>query len=1107
MVPRGPDEKPLIGDSWLFLIGINEYQEYEPLRAPVNDTRALRKVLVERYWFQPEHIVELYDRDATKRNIKKALDSLIDKLQPHDSLLVYYAGHGQLAKNKVGYWIPHDGGKDSVEQRNWISTGDLRGYMSQFKCRHVLLVADSCFSGDLLENFRGRRQEINNDFYRKAYSRKSREIITSGGLEEVPDTEIGVHSAFAYHLVGELEANTEKWLGTLKLYANFAPGIKRTTPYLGVLKDSGHQDGGSYIFFQRPSSGPAMDELFRGARRLEAEANGKKDLVEAKAKYERYLASVPQEKFPVESARAEEARTRIDEALRGIRSIEQGKFRQAKVALDRAVKKYDALPNLSSKRQVLSWQDCVAATQALLDEEYDTAQRMAADLLKNSRSEELRNYASRLRMVAESWNAVGEVTSHSDLLSALKDETGRPALVKALGVVSSSATDSRWPEKLSSKSDSKLKAFQSLARSEIRHWLKEAEGLERRGLFTGTDGAASVYSNCLDAALLLEAARLKDEAKAPRAAAEQGIKRCSQSAAILSRGLSRAQVAEAEVWLKENPDSPAGSYWGSMVGKLGTLAEANEVQRSAPDLKAWREARTRIVKIVEGLDESPRAPLFPEHLAQTGRAMLEDLSCGILVCMALDHAKVPPDQEGKAFKASIENLLRRLPRTLGLGPIRHSLLQLRKRINTVARKQEFGPQAAEAEGALRTYALMPKRMALETDEAEAEISAAQAGAERLKLAIEIRNRALGSSGKDGLDLIRTEAPKLYDQDWPKWLGRLGEDIEANEALIQDAREALAKCLAGDDAECRASLAAIRTKLVPLRPEATSWQDYEDSRVGTLWRDMHLAWRFRLYRNYEAGAGEYVFISDHDALRGPMVWIRNPPDSGSPGFFIDKYEVTVGLFAAFWRQEREPRRGFKSWQSQRELIAQHLQKQEEPGLAFPDDWPVVMVTYQDAFDFARWSGIRDRSGRGKGSVLRRLPTSAEWRRAAFGGSGSAEERLYPWGAKWKAGRCNVSGRDPAGNPLDPWEKAAPARSFQETDLSPCGAIGMGGNVSEWATARAGQSRQFILGGNYQSSPERSSSAFPHPSQSLLTRAPAVGFRCVLPLPPDWDAVSE
>ena len=129
------------------------------------------------------------------------------------------------------------------------------------------------------------------------------------------------------------------------------------------------------------------------------------------------------------------------------------------------------------------------------------------------------------------------------------------------------------------------------------------------------------------------------------------------------------------------------------------------------------------------------------------------------------------------------------------------------------------------------------------------------------------------------------------------------------------------------------------------------------------------------------------------------------------YFIDKYEVSNAEYKKFIDATEHVKP--KYWED--ELFNQ-------------PDQPVIGVTWFDAMAYSRWKG-------------RRLPTEAEWEKAARGNDG----RLYPWGEKWTKGKklyfVNVYGME------DRYEFTAPV-NYYATGASPFGVFNMAGNVWEW-----------------------------------------------------------
>jgi eukaryotic-like serine/threonine-protein kinase len=146
------------------------------------------------------------------------------------------------------------------------------------------------------------------------------------------------------------------------------------------------------------------------------------------------------------------------------------------------------------------------------------------------------------------------------------------------------------------------------------------------------------------------------------------------------------------------------------------------------------------------------------------------------------------------------------------------------------------------------------------------------------------------------------------------------------------------------------------------------------------------------------------------------------------FWIDKYEVTNSQYAqcvAAGVCDLPLDRGSYTYRSYF----------DNPDFS---DYPVVWVNWYQANDYCGWAG-------------RRLPTEAEWEKAARGTDG----QKYPWGNEPVTGEranfCDIHcTRDIANmNFDDGYPDTAPVGSYP-AGASPYGAMDMSGNVWEWTS---------------------------------------------------------
>ena len=189
----------------------------------------------------------------------------------------------------------------------------------------------------------------------------------------------------------------------------------------------------------------------------------------------------------------------------------------------------------------------------------------------------------------------------------------------------------------------------------------------------------------------------------------------------------------------------------------------------------------------------------------------------------------------------------------------------------------------------------------------------------------------------------------------------------------------------------------------------------------------------------------------------------------PAYQIGKYEVTRGRYRKFieaggyddprywseegwkWKQSdiidyagingrftrivrpnsEQDRKEPEHWAAEQEWIGHGL---GHPKFIQTDNHPVVGVTYYEAEAYCRWAGGR-------------LPTEAEWEKAARWDEKTQRAYTWPWGDTWDPEKCNnAEDHNPAGGGYRV-NQSAPVGSYP-AGASPYGCMDMVGNAWEW-----------------------------------------------------------
>lgn len=228
----------------------DSYDYWSDLVNPVYDANTIAAELKEKYNFE----VEVVENATQEEILVKIKDYSKRNYKPQDQLLIFFAGHGVFDEGfGEGYVVAKNSLEVDKAKTSYISHSNLRSYINNISCNHILLAMDVCFGGTLdpaIARTRAadlRDELTDNEFLARKLSKKTRRYITSGGKEYVSDGIAGKHSPFAAHILEALRTRGgDDRILTIGEILPFLEKIKQHEPRAGEFGDN--EKGSDFVF-------------------------------------------------------------------------------------------------------------------------------------------------------------------------------------------------------------------------------------------------------------------------------------------------------------------------------------------------------------------------------------------------------------------------------------------------------------------------------------------------------------------------------------------------------------------------------------------------------------------------------------------------------------------------------------------------------------------------------------------------------------------------------------------------------------------------------------------------------------------------------------------
>jgi hypothetical protein len=236
--------------DYALLIATDKYDNWNDLVNPVADAKEIAIQLKNKFNFE----TKIIENPEQAEIIEAIRDYSSREFKPQDQLFIFFAGHGQFDDVLgEGYVVTKNSLDNDKSKTSYLSHSNLRTYVNNIPCKHILLAMDVCFGGTFdpviaktrAAEYSGSSAE--SEFLARKLSKKTRLYVTSGGKEYVSDGLPGKHSPFAARLIEALDSNggDDHILTTAELNS-FLEKIQRHEPRFGEFGDN--EKGSDFVF-------------------------------------------------------------------------------------------------------------------------------------------------------------------------------------------------------------------------------------------------------------------------------------------------------------------------------------------------------------------------------------------------------------------------------------------------------------------------------------------------------------------------------------------------------------------------------------------------------------------------------------------------------------------------------------------------------------------------------------------------------------------------------------------------------------------------------------------------------------------------------------------
>ncbi len=133
--------------SWLFVVSIEDYDHADKVLFADRTATAVLDAFQKKMGIPERHTIVLRNQEATGTNILLALEAMVKRIQPKDTVYFYFVGHAMAGPSGKNFLLAYDGSVDMMSREGLIGMNRIYNTFQRSKASRTFAFIDASFNG------------------------------------------------------------------------------------------------------------------------------------------------------------------------------------------------------------------------------------------------------------------------------------------------------------------------------------------------------------------------------------------------------------------------------------------------------------------------------------------------------------------------------------------------------------------------------------------------------------------------------------------------------------------------------------------------------------------------------------------------------------------------------------------------------------------------------------------------------------------------------------------------------------------------------------------------------------------------------------------------